>query len=84
MRGSRPPGPRGVPGLGTLLAARRDPLGVFMDAMRRFGDVVFFKYGPRRAYLITNPADIRHVLQDNARNYHKSPSDGYFRRSATT
>ena len=22
---------------------------------------------------MTNPADIRHVLQDNARNYHKSP-----------
>ena len=73
MRGSRPPGPRGVPGLGSLLAARRDPLGLFTDAARRFGDVVYFKLGPRHAYLITNPADIRHVLQDNARNYHKSP-----------
>ena len=39
----------------------------------RFGDVAYFKIGPRRGYLITNPADIRHVLQDNARNYHKSP-----------
>jgi cytochrome P450 len=44
-----------------------------MDAARRFGDVVFLKIGPRRAYLITNPRDIRHVLQENARNYHKSP-----------
>jgi len=44
-----------------------------MDAARRFGDVVYLKIGPRRGYLITNPADIRHVLQDNARNYHKSP-----------
>ena len=73
MRGSRPPGPRGVPVLGSLLAARRDPVGLFTNAARRFGDVVYFKFGPRRAYLITNPADIRHVLQDNARNYHKSP-----------
>ena len=44
-----------------------------MNAARRFGDVVYFRIGPRRGYLITNPSDVRHVLQDNARNYHKSP-----------
>jgi cytochrome P450 len=56
-----------------LPAVRRDPTGVFVRAARRFGDVVYFKIGPRRGYLLTNPADVRHVLQDNARNYHKSP-----------
>ena len=69
----RPPGPRGVPILGMLPAVRRDPIGVFLDARRRFGDVVYFKIGPRRGFLITDPADVRHVLQDNARNYRKSP-----------
>jgi cytochrome P450 len=68
-----PPGPRGLPLLGMLLAIRRDPTGVFLNAARRFGDVVHFRIGPRRGFLITNPSDIRHVLQDNARNYHKSP-----------
>ena len=68
-----PPGPRGLPILGMLPAIRRDPTGVFARAAERFGNVVYFKIGPRRGYLITNPADIRHVLQDNARNYHKSP-----------
>src|SRR5258706_4965434 len=68
-----PPGPRGMPILGMLPAIRRDPAGVFMQAARRFGDVVYLKIGPRRGYLITNPEDVRHVLQDNARNYHKSP-----------
>ena len=68
-----PPGPRGLPILGVLPAVRRDPTAVFMSAARRFGDVAYFKIGPRRGYLITNPADVRHVLQDNARNYHKSP-----------
>jgi cytochrome P450 len=62
-----------MPILGMLPAVRRDPTGVFMRAASRFGDVVYFKIGPRRGYLLTNPADIRHVLQDNARNYHKSP-----------
>jgi cytochrome P450 len=69
----RPPGPRGLPVLGVLPAIRRNPTAVFTDAARRFGDVVYLRIGPRRGYLITNPADIRHVLQDNARNYHKSP-----------
>ena len=68
-----PPGPRGLPILGVLPAVRRNPTAVFMSAARRFGDVVYFKIGPRRGYLITNPSDVRHVLQDNARNYHKSP-----------
>jgi cytochrome P450 len=56
-----------------LPALRRDPTAVFMRAARRFGDVVYLKIGSRRGFLITNPADVRHVLQDNARNYHKSP-----------
>ena len=68
-----PPGPRGWPLLGMLLAVKHDPIGVFMSAARKFGDVTYFKIGPRRGFLITNPDDVRHVLQDNARNYHKSP-----------
>src|SRR5262245_55990842 len=71
--GMLPPGPSGLPLLGSLLDVRRDPSGVFMRAALRFGDVVHFKIGPRQGFLVTNPADVRHVLQDNARNYHKSP-----------
>jgi cytochrome P450 len=62
-----------LPILGMLPAIRRDPVGVFMRGALRFGDVVYYKIGPRRGYLLTNPDDVRHVLQDNARNYHKSP-----------
>ena len=68
-----PPGPRGFPIVGILPTLRRNPTAVFMSAARRFGDVVYLKIGPRRGFLITNPRDVRHVLQDNARNYHKSP-----------
>ena len=68
-----PPGPRGLPIVGMLPALRRNPTAVFMTAARRFGDVVYLKIGSRRGFLITNPRDVRHVLQDNARNYHKSP-----------
>ena len=68
-----------MPILGMLPAVKRDPAGVFMQAARRYGDVVYLKIGPRRGFLITNPEDIRHVLQDNARNYHKSPLYGKLR-----
>jgi hypothetical protein len=70
---TRPPGPRGLPIVGVLPAVRRNPTAVFLRGARQFGDVVYFRIGPRRGYLLTNPADVRHVLQDNARNYHKSP-----------
>ena len=69
----RPPGPTGLPLLGVMSALKRDPIGVYMDAALRFGDVSYIKVGPRNGYLVTDPHDIRHVLQDNARNYHKGP-----------
>jgi cytochrome P450 len=56
-----------------LPAMRRDPTAVFTSAALRYGEVAYLKIGSRRGFLITNPADVRHVLQDNARNYHKSP-----------
>ncbi len=56
-----------------LPAVRRNPTTAFLDAARRYGETVYFRIGPRRGFLITNPRDVRHVLQDNARNYHKSP-----------
>jgi Cytochrome P450 len=57
-RDPRPPGPRGVPLLGMLPALRRDPIGVFTDAARRFGAVVHLKLGPQNGFLITHPDDI--------------------------
>jgi cytochrome P450 len=70
---TRPPGPRGTPLLGVLPALKRDPLAVFAKGARSFGDVAYLRIGSQHGYLATNPDDIRHVLQDNARNYHKSP-----------
>jgi cytochrome P450 len=52
---------------------RADPIRTFLQAADTYGDIVHMKAGPYHGYLVTNPADIKHVLQDNARNYHKSP-----------
>ena len=52
---------------------RRDALQTFVDAADQYGDLVHLKVGPYHGFLALDPADVRHVLQDNARNYHKSP-----------
>jgi cytochrome P450 len=52
---------------------RSDPIRTFLDAADRYGELVHLKAGPYHGYLVSDPADIKHVLQDNARNYHKSP-----------
>jgi cytochrome P450 len=52
---------------------RSNRLQTFVDAADRYGDLVHLKVGPYHGYLVCEPAGIRHVLQDNARNYHKSP-----------
>jgi cytochrome P450 len=68
-----PPGPTGWPLVGMMPAMRRDPTAVYMDAALRYGDVSYIRIAARRGYLVTDPRDLRHVLQDNARNYHKGP-----------
>jgi hypothetical protein len=67
-----------------LPAIRRNPTGVFMNAARRFGDVVYFKIGPRRGYLITSPATFDMVFGINARNYRRVCSTTSFERCSAT
>ncbi|MGW3178862.1 cytochrome P450 [Kitasatospora sp. NPDC001119] len=53
--GSRPPrAPGALPLLGHALRLARAPLA-FLDAQRRYGDVVEFRIGPRPAYLLNHP-----------------------------
>jgi cytochrome P450 len=68
-----PPGPRGYPIFGVLPQLRSNPINAFLSAADRYGNLVHMKVGPHHGYLVSNPNDIKHVLQDNYRNYHKSP-----------
>ena len=68
----RLPGPKGLPLLGIMLDVHRDPLRFFTDLEREFGDVVHFNLGLDPVVMLNHPRDIKHVLQDNHENYHKS------------
>ena len=67
-----PPGPRrGLP-LAALLGFRRDPLR-YLDRLRAaHGDVVLFRFGPRRMYLLAHPDQVQDVLVTRNRNFIKS------------
>jgi cytochrome P450 len=55
-------------------AYRRDPLALFTDAARRFGDLVEMPFGPRtNAYLVSHPDLLKTVLQDRHTRYGKEP-----------
>ena len=63
------PGPRGP-----LSALRlvRNPLALIGADWRRYGDVVRYRLATMPAYLVVHPDGVKHVLQDNHRNYVKS------------
>ena len=60
------PGPRGAFLLGSLPAARRDPLKMITDAVRDHGDVVRLTFGPTAVHLVRHPDQMKAVLQDPA------------------
>jgi cytochrome P450 len=72
LRAENPaPGPRGHPLLGSLPRAQRDPIGLFLESFRQYGDVVRFRFGPKVAHLVSSPEGVNHVLAENNKNYGK-------------
>jgi cytochrome P450 len=68
--GVHPPGPPvwALPGLLRKLAV--DRLGMMRDAAR-LSDAVRVAMGPKKMYIFNRPDYAKHVLADNAANYHK-------------
>lgn len=69
--GSKPvPGPSGQPLVGSALDFRRDPLPVYLTAMRQHGDVVKWRIGPAKIgldiYGLFHPEGVRQVLSAQA------------------
>jgi cytochrome P450 len=56
--------------LGSASEMQRDPLG-FLRQTRQYGDIVRMRFVFSDAYLIYHPDSVKHVLQENNRNYNK-------------
>ena len=53
---------------------RRDPLGLYSQSWRDYGDYVRLRIVPGvYGYLLTHPDAVEHVLQKNNKNYRKQP-----------
>jgi hypothetical protein len=66
-----PPGPAGLPFLGDLFKARRDPFSFVMDLTEKYGDITYFRIGIYKGYLLNHPDFFQRVLKWNHRNYNK-------------
>jgi len=62
----------GYPVVGVLPDLRRDPLNFFVETVRDWGDIVELKFGIEKVLMVSRPDYIRHIVQDNRENYHKS------------
>lgn len=56
--------------LGSASEMQRDPLA-FLTRTRQYGNVVGMRFVFRDTYLIYHPDSVKHVLQENNRNYNK-------------
>lgn len=61
-----------MPFLGSLLQARRNPLGFARHLIDTYGDLAYFKIGFYSGYLVNHPNHCQHVLITNNHNYNKA------------
>src|SRR5581483_11992148 len=66
-----PPGPRGLPLVGSLFAYLRDPLDFLQQCARTYGDVVLFRIGGDPIYMFNHPEHIEYVLRTHAKDFIK-------------
>ena len=64
----------GLPFLGNTLAFLRNPLGTLAILQQKHDRLVHLRIGGRHQYLVMQPEDAKHVLQENHRNYGRSPA----------
>src|SRR5215472_122479 len=66
-----PPGPRGLPLLGSLPEYVRDTLGFMTRLARQYGDAARFRLGRMPYYLFNHPDQIEQVLRSRSEHFIK-------------
>lgn len=65
------PGPPRTATFRLLYQLMRDRLGLMSSSADGYGDAVRVAIGPKTLYFVNHPDHAKHVLADNAANYHK-------------
>lgn len=74
-----PPSPKTQPLIGHLKGFKNDPIQFMLQAAENQGDLVLFKLLNKKIYFLNHPDYVKHVLQSNHKNYHKSPGYKHLR-----
>lgn len=69
---STPPGPKGIPVLGSSLDYFKDILKFLLYLKNEFGDIAYFRLGNRSMYMVSEPELVKDVLVTHNRNFRKS------------
>lgn len=75
MATKRPPGPKGVPFLGSVPAFNRERLGFLLDNARQYGDMVYYKLLNYNVYQLNHPDFIQEILVSQAEQVNKGDLD---------
>lgn len=67
----RPPGPRGVPLIGSASQAAQDYFEFITENARKYGDVVYFEIVNEPFFQLNHPDDIESVLVENNQQFSK-------------
>ena len=76
MKASSPPGPKGMPVVGSTPRFLRDQLRFLTSCREAYGDLVSFDLGPDTAYVATHPDHVKKVLVSDADKYRKPNFSG--------
>ena len=76
----RPPGPKSRGIVGNLPMASKDPLGVFTQWARQYGDIFYYRVFHRHIYFLNHPDLVKHVLVTNYQNFIKGEAIRFNRR----
>src|SRR5436305_5699417 len=68
---NRPPGPRGLPWIGTSFMASRDSTKKLSRWSRQYGDIVYYRFLDFHFYLLFHPQHIEQVLLGKTGNFMK-------------
>lgn len=68
---TRPPGPKGRFLVGNFPLASPDPLGLYTEWARKFGDIFYYRSGPRQVYFLNHPDFVEEMLVLQAKHFSK-------------
>jgi cytochrome P450 len=58
--------------IGWVVSAQREPIEFLFRGFRKYGDVFRYQSGPFVFHQLTHPDHVKHVLQDDVKNYPRS------------